>query len=57
MEKQIHQVADLMRKVNGFIFLTCLCGLNLKIPPNFNRPTVTCPRCRRTLTIPQAEKP
>ena len=38
-EKQIHQVGDLMRKVNGFIFLTCLCGLNLKIPPNFSRPS------------------
>jgi heat shock protein HtpX len=56
MEKQIHQVGDLMRKVNGFIFLTCLCGLNLKIPPNFNRPTVNCPRCNRTLTIPQDGK-
>jgi heat shock protein HtpX len=55
-EKQIHQVADLMRKVNGFIFLTCLCGLNLKIPPNFNRPTVSCPRCNRTLQIPQGQK-
>jgi heat shock protein HtpX len=56
IEKQIHQVGDIMRKVNGFIFLTCLCGLNLKIPPNFNRPTVSCPRCHRTLQIPQDQK-
>jgi heat shock protein HtpX len=55
-ETQIHQVADIMRKVNGFIFLSCLCGLNLKIPPNFNQPAVTCPRCHRTLTIPQGQK-
>jgi heat shock protein HtpX len=55
-EKQIHQVGDLMRKVNGFIFLTCLCGLNLKIPPNFSHPTVNCPRCHKTLTIPQSQK-
>jgi heat shock protein HtpX len=52
-QKQMHQVADIMRKVNGFIFLTCLCGLNLKIPPNFSRPTVNCPRCNRILQIPQ----
>lgn len=52
-EKQMHQVADIMRKVNGFIFMTCLCGLNLKIPPNFNRPAVTCPRCHRELQIPK----
>jgi len=53
-EKQMHQVADIMRKVNGFIFLTCLCGLNLKIPPNFNRPAVNCPRCHRELQIPKS---
>lgn len=52
-EKQLHQVADIMRKVNGFIFLTCACGLNLKIPPNFNRPIVNCPRCHRELQIPK----
>ncbi len=53
-EKQMHQVADIMRKINGFIFLTCLCGLNLKIPPNFTNPTVTCPRCHRQLQIPKS---
>jgi len=53
MEKQFHEVGDIMRKVNGFLFLTCLCGLSLKIPPNFTRPTVTCPRCNRTLQIPK----
>jgi len=52
LEKQIHQVGDIMRKVNRFIFLTCICGLNLKIPPNYKRPTVECPRCHRTLNIP-----
>ena len=52
LEKQIHQVGDIMRRVNRFIFLTCICGLNLKIPPNYKRPTVECPRCHRTLNIP-----
>lgn len=49
--KQVHQVGDLMRKVNGFAFLTCLCGLKLKIPPNFQGNTVRCPRCSRTLHL------
>ncbi len=49
-----HQVGDIMRKVNGFTFLTCPCGLNLKLPPNFPDGTIPCPRCGRTLDISAA---
>jgi heat shock protein HtpX len=52
MEKQLHQVGDLMRKVEGFLFLTCVCGLKLKIPPNYKHNTVACPKCQRVLTLP-----
>jgi heat shock protein HtpX len=48
-ETQMRQVGDIMRKVNGFTFLTCGCGLKLKIPPNYKADTVTCPRCSRNL--------
>jgi heat shock protein HtpX len=51
-EKQMRQVGDIMRRVNQFIFLTCACGLKLKIPPNFKSKKVDCPRCRRTLELP-----
>ncbi|HUT29452.1 MAG TPA: M48 family metallopeptidase [Sedimentisphaerales bacterium] len=51
-EKQMRQVGDIMRRVNQFVFLTCACGLKLKIPPNFKAPKVACPRCKRTLDIP-----
>ena len=51
LEKQFRQVGDIMRKVNGFIFLTCVCGLKLKIPPNFKANKVKCPRCRKTLPL------
>ena len=47
LEKQIHQVGDIMRKVNGFLFLTCACGLQFKIPPNYKPNKVICPRCKR----------
>ncbi|MBN1360640.1 MAG: M48 family metallopeptidase [Sedimentisphaerales bacterium] len=50
-QRQLHQVGDIMRKVNGFAFLACTCGLNLKIPPNFKADTVQCPRCKRTLDV------
>jgi heat shock protein HtpX len=53
-ETQMRQVGDIMRKVNAFIFLTCVCGLKLKIPPNFKGKTVACPRCKRKLELPAA---
>lgn len=51
LEKQMRQVGDIMRKVNGFVFLGCLCGLTLKIPPNYSSATVKCPRCKRIHNI------
>jgi len=51
-EAQMRQVGDIMRRVNQFVFLTCLCGLKLKIPPNFKSNKVTCPRCKRKLDLP-----
>jgi heat shock protein HtpX len=50
-QKQVHQVGDIMRKVNGFLFLTCACGLKLKIPPNFKADAIQCPRCSRRLPL------
>jgi heat shock protein HtpX len=55
--KQVREMGDLMRKVNGFAFLTCPCSLKLKIPPNFHADTVRCPRCSRTLSVSSARAP
>ena len=53
LEKQMHQVGDIMRRVNSFVFLTCLCGLKLKIPPNYKPNKVKCPKCNNVLTVPK----
>jgi heat shock protein HtpX len=53
IEKQMRQIGDIMRRVNQFVFLTCACGLKLKIPPNFKGKTVRCPRCNRSLELPR----
>jgi len=52
-EKQMRQVGDIMRRVNQFVFLTCVCGLKMKIPPNFKGNKVECPRCHKNLDIPK----
>ncbi len=51
IHRQVHEIGDLMRKVNGFLFLTCVCGLKIKVPPNFQADTLKCPRCGRTLPL------
>ncbi len=48
-------INDLIRAVNGFAFLTCTCGLKIKIPPDFGKDSVTCPRCNQLNKIPVAE--
>jgi len=48
-------LGDLIRAVNGFIFLTCVCGLKIKIPPDFKQTSVACPRCHRTVAVPTAQ--
>jgi heat shock protein HtpX len=39
------EMGDLMRKVNGFEFVPCPCGVTLKIPPNFRAAQAQCPHC------------
>lgn len=51
---QARDVGDLMRAVNRYAFLICACGLKMKIPPDFKRPQVSCPRCRRAMDVPLA---
>ena len=54
-QKQIRQIGDIMRRVNGFQFLTCACGLKIKVPPDFKAHAVDCPRCGRTLPLASPE--
>jgi heat shock protein HtpX len=41
--------------MNGFLFLTCACGLKIKVPPDFKQSSLPCPRCQRELQVPTAE--
>lgn len=51
---QMRQVGDLLRKANQFVFLTCVCGLRVKLPPDFKEDHVDCPRCGNDLRVPVA---
>ena len=50
--KQVkREVGDLMMKLNNFLFITCTCGVKLKVPPDFKESTITCPKCGRVHPI------
>lgn len=53
--KTARDLGDLMKKVNSFVFVTCLCGMKFKIPPDFKEEKFSCPRCGRTNHVPIAE--
>jgi heat shock protein HtpX len=49
---QQRQVGDLIRAVNQFRFLTCTCGLKIKVPPDFAQTVLPCPGCGASLAVP-----
>jgi heat shock protein HtpX len=40
-------MGNIMMAVNNYSYLTCQCGLKIKIPPGFgtNKPEIICPKC------------
>lgn len=53
--KGMRQAGDVMRDLNKFLFLPCACGLRVKLPPEFKKESVDCPRCKRKLEVPVAQ--
>lgn len=48
-------VMDLMRAVNGYAFLVCACGLKIKVPPDFDKKSLECPKCGQENELPVVE--
>ncbi len=54
-KKSTRDLGDLMRAVNKYMFFSCVCGLKMKLPPNFKEDKINCPRCGRENQVPIAE--
>lgn len=52
---RIRNTGDLIRNMNQFLFLPCVCGLRIKLPPEYKKDKIRCPKCKRTLTVPVAQ--
>lgn len=44
---------DTVHRVSGYGSITCSCGVKIKIPPDFERKEIKCPRCGREHMVPQ----
>ncbi len=53
--KEMREVGDIIRAVNKYAFVACACGLKMKLPPDFKKERVGCPRCGRDMEVPVAE--
>ncbi len=49
--ERLHQAGDALRRANAFRFLTCQCGLRLKVPPDYTGNAIECPRCHARLGL------
>ncbi len=53
--ERARQVSDLVDRMAEYLFLACACGVRIKIPSDFKRDQLECPRCGREHAIPAAE--
>ena len=50
-KKSQRNVGDLIMKLNDYSFINCPCGVKIKIPPDYKKDKVYCPRCGREHTV------
>jgi len=45
--ERARETSDMLWNKNKYKTIDCDCGTRLRVPPNFDSPTVTCPHCGR----------
>lgn len=50
------KAGDIMRAMNDYVFISCACGMKMKVPPEFTRGNVRCPRCNREHMVGEADR-
>jgi len=51
-KQSTREVGDIIRAINGFAFINCVCGMKIKVPDNYKEPKINCPKCGLTHTVP-----
>ena len=53
--QRAQEVSDIVDWFAEYLVVPCACGMRLKIPPDYAREDVLCPRCDRLHKMPTAE--
>lgn len=53
--ENFRNIGDLTRAINGFVFVNCSCGVKFKVPPDFEKSKIICPRCAQEVEIPKED--
>ncbi len=51
LKKRTRDAFDILHRLNKFVFITCDCGLKIKVPPGFVGNSVNCPKCGKSHKI------
>lgn len=54
--EQIREINDLFGRVEGFLPIACACGMQMKIPQEYKKDQVRCPRCGSEHPVPKANQ-
>lgn len=52
--ERAREVADLIDRFANYLLIPCTCGMRIKVPPEYHREAVECPRCSRLNALPAA---
>lgn len=53
--ERAREVAEIVDRMADYLMIACVCGVRIKLPPAWKRPTISCPRCGVEHDVPHAE--
>ena len=54
--ERIQEVDGILGRLASLILIPCLCGVQIRVPPNLERDSFKCPRCGREHAMPRAHE-
>ncbi|HEQ60668.1 MAG TPA: hypothetical protein ENN74_03565, partial [Firmicutes bacterium] len=52
--EQLREAFDFLDREAGLLVIPCACGVRIKLPEGYDRPTIPCTRCGRVHEVPKA---
>lgn len=52
--ERAREVAEIVDRMADYLMIACVCGVRIKLPPAWKRPTISCPRCGLEHEVPHA---